>query len=150
MCLVIDSSVFNVFFSHLDFEPAHKWVRNGPGKVIIGGSKYKTELRECARVLAMMGELEKSGRTVTLSHEDVDRMQRVVEATGGLHSNDAHIIAMVIVSGCKVVCTNDDGLQRDFRDKFRAKFGVPRPRVYKNRKDHMGLLCSGNIVAVCR
>lgn len=148
MCLIIDANVLSAFFTDNDFQDARDWVVVGPGKIVIGGSKYYEELERHESALNLISELNSSGKVAQLSNQEVDRIEREV-ANESIHSDDEHIIAMVIVSKCKIVCTLDNNLQRDFGDNFRRKFRTTKPRVYK-RRQHANLLCTGNIVAACR
>ncbi|MCH9693879.1 MAG: hypothetical protein K0U72_05165 [Gammaproteobacteria bacterium] len=79
----------------------------------------------------------------------IDAKEAEIEKNFDLHSDDPHVIALVVESCCKVVCTKDGPLQQDFGDKFRQKFGVRKPSVYK-RKEHASLLCKNNIVGICK
>lgn len=149
MCLIVDANMFGDFFKSVEFRDAANWVTNGPGKVVYGGSKYKQELARSERTLRALSELNKQGKVVKLPDTSVDARQATVEARRDLHSDDPHIIAIVIESGCKILCTLDRNLQRDCADRFRARFGVTRPRIYQ-RAQHATLLCRRNIVAICR
>ena len=149
MCLIIDANIFGEFFTQADFAPAYDWIRNGPGKVITGGTSYDNELKRSERTLALIVNLAKISRTIHLPDLEVDQAEEFIVNNIGLHSNDPHIIAMVVVSKCCIVCTKDVPLTDDFADNFRAKFGVRRPRVYK-RKEHKTLLCNKNIANVCK
>jgi len=148
MCLIIDANVLAEFFGNEEFKPALKWVRDGSGKIIIGGSKYDEEIKRVAKAVKVLVELRKAGRVVRVPDETVDSKQVEIEKSFHIHSDDPHIIALVIESCCRVVCTRDGPLQQDFRDRFREKFNVRRPSVYK-RKQHAGLLCQNNVVAIC-
>jgi hypothetical protein len=149
MCLIIDANSLSEFFVKPDYLPAYKWIAHGAGKVIIGGTKYENELARCEAALDLIVELGRKGKTRKLEDSLVDEKQEEVEARSDLESDDPHIIAMVILSKCRVVCTNDRGLQKDFKKQFRKRFGVAKPRTYKGVAQK-GVLTAKHIVAFCK
>lgn len=153
MCIVVDAPVLVPIFKASDpehgrFLPVHDWVRSGAGKLVLGGSKYKEELASVSSVLPVLMELERRGRVVRVSDALVDREMMIVT---GLESSkdfdDPHLIAIVRVTGCRLVCLRDNRAHR-FLVKVKLYGGRARPRLFTNRK-HKHLLCPANIAACC-
>ena len=156
MCLVIDTDCLaNVFEekakNHRGFVPVLNWIRTGKGRMIYGGTKYNTELGRATKVLGIVAELSKQRRTIKLSNDEVDPIAKgLKEKFPNPDFNDEHLAALVIVSRCCVVCTNDNVaityLKRN--DMFPA--GVSRPKIYRGHKSHKDLCCDEYIVPICR
>jgi hypothetical protein len=154
MCIVIDANTFAAVFSdscqeHEEFEPVLTWIIYGKGKIIYGGSKYEQELRHCRKYLGIFSELRKVGKVVVLNSTKVDYIQQQVEGIIS-HSNfdDPHIVAIVIVSGCRLICSNDGRAHPFFKDKNLYPKHFERPRIYSGYGNR-DLLCDQNLVDIC-
>ena len=63
--------------------------------------------------------------------------------------DDEHLVALVSVSKCRVVCTDD---QRAYPYLKRGDLyppGVKRPKIYRTARN-ADLCCAANVVDVCR
>ena len=61
--------------------------------------------------------------------------------------DDPHLVAIVCVSRCKVVCTLDARADQYLLEpRFYAGYG--KPKIYR-QKSHKHLLCDANVVGVC-
>ena len=151
MCIIIDSCTIPDFFdsSNADYEPIRKWIYTKNGKMVVGGTKYSSELRKLSKYLRLIAELSRQGRVVTIDRDSVDNAQReikIIEPKSDF--NDPHIVALVEVSGCRIVCTLDNKSDKYLKDnRFYRK--AKKPSIYKNAS-HSHLLCDKNIVSVCK
>jgi hypothetical protein len=153
MCLVIDACCLSKVFNtnnreHPNFIPVYKWVRLGRGRMIYGGTKYLKELQEVAGLLGLFTELEKQGRVEILPRGCVDTTANEIKGrVNDSQFNDEHLIAIVIVARCRVVCT-DDGRAMPFikRADLYRKYRLKRPSIYRSAK-HEDMCCDKNIVA---
>lgn len=158
MCIVIDMNVLPAVFSetasnHSDFKPVKDWVSTGPGFAVYGGTQYKKELERAPKYLAFLVELKKSQRLKEIDQRLVDDDQKQVEAIiNDAHCDDAHLIAIFRVSGCRLLCSDDSRADEYIRPKFGLINGVKlyprplkRPSIYRGAA-HSGLLCPKNIV----
>jgi hypothetical protein len=153
MCLVIDacclSRVFNVNNKeHYQFGPVYKWVRYGRGRMIYGGTKYLKELKEVKGLSRLLTELEKQRRVEILPKTCVDSIaEEIAERVNDKQLNDEHLIAIVIASRCRIVCTDD---QKAFpfirRSDLYRKYGAKRPSIYRYAKKHENMCCDRNVV----
>ena len=122
MCIILDINILSSVFSqaamkHREFEPVLKWITEGHGRVVYGGTKYKKELGKTP-YLKIFSLLNIYNRAIPLNDEEVDKEQQYVESLeNDPDFDDPHIIAMVRVSGCKLLCSNDTRSIRFIRDK---------------------------------
>jgi predicted nucleic acid-binding protein len=154
MCIIIDTCTFHAVFdtenkNHSKYKPVLDWIVNRRGKIITGGTKYRKEMsgRNYLRILT---EFDRQKRLVKLTDSVVDREEaRLKSKVKHKDFDDAHLIAMVIVSKCRVVCTDDDRaipfLTRP--DLYPKRFR--RPKIYKTQRNSV-LCCQDNIVDVCQ
>lgn len=156
MCLVIDTCCLAMVFDeknnrHYHFQPVLDWVTSGDGKMIYGGTKYKSELKEAYRYLGIVSELKRSRRAIELSDSDVDTLARRLKIlVVDPEFNDEHIAALVIASRCCVVCTNDNtAISYLKRPALFSPYKMRRPRIYSSNHNR-GLCCKHHIVAVCK
>ena len=158
MCLVIDADCLGRVFDsknsqHAQFAAVWNWINDGRGRMIYGGTKYKHQLRAASKFLFIIGELEKKGRTVRLSDHDVDEVAATLKARiPDPAFDDEHLVAMVIVSRCRVVCTKDKTAISFLRrnDVFAEYCGVSRPSIYCGHRTHVNLCCDVHVVQICR
>ncbi len=153
MCLVIDTNVWCSVFrtdsiSHAEYSPVLKWITTGPGFIVYGGTKYATELRKAPRYAAIFLELKKKGRVKLVDGSKVDAdATRVEQAANTARCNDAHLIAIFCVSGCRLLCSNDQESDEFIKDKAYYTDGQKPPSIYRSVQ-HSHLLCRRNIVRI--
>lgn len=113
MCAVIDPPLFIPITNakdkrHADFGILKDWLDTGVGKAVIGGTKYRDELRKVASVLPFLVELEKKGKIVKIAEGDADQAARfAVKAANSGNFDDEHLVGLVACTGCKIVCLDD-------------------------------------------
>jgi hypothetical protein len=167
MCIVIDADVFSSIVNreagaHSEFEPLIKWISLGKGKVVYGGSEYKKQIKKHRGFRDWLHQLEKSGKTVPIDGNDVDSTEKYLKDNFVRSDyDDHHILAITIVSGCKLVCSSDAGCHSLVDSCYQQEMkklisrncpcveNPTRPKIYKN-KGHKGLLCDSNIAKCCR
>ena len=148
MCVIVDANTLSCVFKDdamkkLQFEPVLKWVLEGKGKFIIGGTKYMNELRKVksASSFLSMLRMRTKDKVVMLDREKVDSYQSIMEEiVDDPHFDDPHLPAMVIVSHCMVICSLD-ARSIDFvtRPSLYPR-GVKVPRYYTGMHN-VDLLC---------
>jgi hypothetical protein len=155
MCLIIDTCcihrVFNVSSKeHAEFAPVLKWITRGKGRMLYGGRKYKEELRAMTSYLRLFTEFQRQGKLVEVVGDKVDEFGEALKKRVPDKSfNDEHIVALVAISRCRVVCT-DDKLSMPYlkrRDLYPAD--VKPPKIYTARS-HAKLCCDKHVVDACR
>jgi hypothetical protein len=157
MCLIIDANCFGCVFNekaehHDEFIPIFNWLLYGKGgRLIYGGDKYKKEVDfKTSKYRRILAEIERKGRLLAMPDKAVNELaERLKAKVGDPNFDDEHIIALVVISKCCVVCTDDKRSfpflkQRDLYPK-----GTKPPKIYQSRKN--ATLCrQEHVVDVCR
>ena len=107
-------------------------------------------MRKNVKSFPVLIELKRKNRIVPVPDDEVDRKEQEIKniSKGLTLFNDQHIVALVIVSGCCVVCTKDKESDRFLKDKrFYPKGAVPK--IYRSAGSAK-LCCEHNIAPVCR
>jgi hypothetical protein len=154
MCIVIDTnripSVLNPSASdYREFEPIWNWINAHNTMIVYGGKKYKTELSKMKRYYGIFEELKKSGQAREVDDQMVDKVEAEIIRKTSHHSfNDHAIIAIVIVSRCRWICSNDTTSSYFFKLKSLYPKGFQRPSIYTGHKQK-GLLYHRHTVGKC-
>lgn len=153
MCIVVDTCALPSVFEarskdHLHYRPVLSWVVAGRGKVVYGGTKYRRELRRASKYHSLLAELKREGKVVEILDSDVDSHEKLLSRKEPKF-NDAHIAAIVIVSRCKLVCTNDTKAVPYLTMTSLYPRPVRRPKVY-SYSERRTLLVDRHIAEVCR
>lgn len=155
MCIVVDPPTFVPMFKptdpeHAVFSPVRDWVVGGPGKFVMGGAKYKTELMAVRSVLPFLAELERKGKIVRRLDKEVDDDETVVKAIEPAKDfDDPHLVALVRLTGCRLICIRDPRSHRFLRASAFYRSKKDRPRLYTRPKNNT-LLCNQNLAPCCR
>jgi predicted nucleic acid-binding protein len=159
MCIVIDACCFSPVFSkkddeHKEFRPVLDWIIKGKGKMVYGGSKYKKELKKAPKYLRVIMELKKAGKIAPINDSKkfdwiVDKNQKELEnKVQHKDFDDAHIVAIIISSKCRLICTNDKRAIPFFKESSFYPKGVKKPKLYTGSKNS-DLLNDKLIAEVC-
>lgn len=155
MCMVIDACTFAPVFDsacqdHAEFRPVLEWIVSGKGKVIYGGSRYKSELSKAHKYIRFFTQLERAGKLVRIDDAKVDAFEESLSKQfKDPHFNDSHIVAIVIVSRCLVVCTNDRRAIPFLKLSKLYPKDIRPPRIYGSSKNRV-LLTDKYIADICR
>lgn len=113
MAIIIDANcVANVFSKksakHEDFKPVLNWILLGKGLMIYGGTQYKKELAKTAKYLPIIRLLKDVGKAIEGCKTDIDKYQQKVEdLRDNMDFDDPHLPAIVFVTKCRVICSED-------------------------------------------
>ena len=170
MCIVIDADVFSYVINpnssnHGDFRPVKDWIVSGKGKLVYGGTKYAEEILGHQGFRGFLVQMEHKGKTVNVACGSVDKVEvDLKQNIKGSGFNDYHIVAIILVSGCKLVCSNDQGLSnlisvcynrvarplmKRVSKRVSIRWPIHRPIIYK-KQTHRVHLCDQNIAACCQ
>lgn len=153
MCIIIDANALGDVFNsnsqlHDEFKAVRDWILNGKGKVVYGGSKYRNELRR-TKYFKLIGQLKRARKAVVVDKEKVNAEQARIEALlTHPDFDDPHLIAIVCVSRCKLICSKDKRAYRFLKDKQFYPKGHDRPKIY-SQKSNSDLLTDVNIADIC-
>lgn len=155
MCIIADPPILIPMFKsddpeHRKFFPVMKWITEGPGKFVMGGSQYKEELKKVASVLKFINELEKQGKVVRRKDSDIDKdVSDLKQKEPSKDFDDPHLVALARVSGCKLICLRDPRAHKFLRNLQFYSAAKDRPKLYTRAKNAT-LLCKSNIAPCCR
>lgn len=158
MCVVIDMNVVKTVFNdgetnHQYYRPVKDWILGGKGKMVVGGSTYYKELGKMHKFRKFYLALRKAGKVVIGgSEEQIDDLEEKLKKTLSHRDfDDPHIVALLIVSGCKVICSEDVRAYPFFQKKEWYPKGKGVPKIYCERSylKSSEILCDSNIADVC-
>ena len=134
MCCILDASCFGEFFDpkNTDMKPLREWLNKKNGKLAYSPTeKLKKECEGNQNFKELLAARRRAGKAKTPDANEVHKKTKKLERK--VKSNDAHIIALAMVSGAKLLVTHDVALMTDF--KRLIKDG----RIYR-KKSHKHLL----------
>jgi hypothetical protein len=155
MCIIIDTVCFSKVFDptnaeHKRFLPVFSWVMEEGGSIIYGGTTYRLEVTERMRKFGrLLVDLGRKNRLIKLDDSRVDAEESRLKALEPDETfDDPHIVAMVIVSKCSVVCTDDTrSLPYLANRKFYPR-GINPPNVYHSEA-HAKFCCRKYMAKIC-
>lgn len=115
---------------HADYRPVLAALLTGKKKIVIGGSKQKTEYQKLAAVWKFLRSLDQAGRAQLIPDSQVDVEELHVKQQLVIASDDPHILALARVSGARLLCSHDQALHADFCNAL--IISNPRGKVYQN------------------
>lgn len=155
MCIVIDINCLGSIFNknntdHEAFRPVYDWIIHGKGKMVYGGTKYKKELRNAGKYIKLLTQLKKAGKIIEVNDREVNKCHDELDAVIQ-HSDfdDPHLIAIIIVSGCRLICSLDKRAYQFIKKKELYPAHFKRPKIYSG-KSNSNLLSDENIANICR
>ena len=159
MCLVVDANSFGHVFNpkdkkHSAFEPVLRWLFHGyGGGLIYGGEKYSREVDFTSPTYRpLLVELERKGRMFEMCGTCVDHVAaQLKEAVrDDPDFDDEHILALVIVSKCCVVCTEEVRALKFLKRSNLYPKGTNPPKIYQSLRNAAILRNADNVAEVCR
>lgn len=132
MCLIVDANCASMTFRDRpseDFLPVIEALFAGNARLVLGGTKLREEYGRIGAALRAVASLDRAGKVIHAPDVKVDMDAAVVAATGECKSDDEHIVALVRVSGARLVCTRDLALHQDLANK--NLIPTPRASIYQ-------------------
>jgi len=112
--IVLDTNSFSSVLDpnsndHIEFYHVLKWViEHQFACFVFGGTKYKDELKKMTKYLKLLSEFKKTGKCVEINTQLIDNDTiRLKKICADSAFDDEHIVAILNISGCKLVCTKD-------------------------------------------
>ena len=146
MCAIVDASVVGQVFGETRPPAAEhfvKWLSGPRGQLVVGG-KLREELCVHGRFVEWLATAILYRRARIVGDEEVDICANELRQLEICKSNDAHVLALALVSGGRLLYTNDPHLIEDFKN--REIIANPRGKVYTTTMNdnitsaHRGLL----------
>lgn len=138
MCLIIDANtVHKVFPSPSEaHQPVRRALDKKSAKMVYGG-ELRREYLKIKWFRPFLLRLDQAGSAKAIPDGEVDAQTASLVHAGGYESDDPHILALARVANVRLLCSDDDSLSTDFKDKrFLAD---PRGNVYR-QASHAHLL----------
>ena len=130
-CAILDANAVADVFGGTPSEAGaglRRWINDGRGRLASGGRLHSelqtasSEFRRWAAVARGAGQLQ------LFESDELQAQVDHFESHPERHSNDLHILALAVVSGARLLYSNDRPLQRDFANP--ALINQPRGKVY--------------------
>ena len=150
MCLVVDTNCMASVFrtqsqEHEEFKDVRRWIVDGKGKLIIGGTNY---LKEINSYLGIIAELSRNNKIVRIDDSAVDKENEKLKSVFDHKDyDDPHVIALLSVSKCKIICSNDKRAHKYFKNRD-LYLNKKVPAIYSSSRNKK-LLCDQNICECC-
>jgi hypothetical protein len=141
MCVLIDTSCLAAVFDvtnemHKEFKPVYDWIISRKGRLLVGGSKYRQEVQRMRRFAELLTELARQRKVVNLNDSDVDAAaRRASDLANDRDLDDEHLIGIVAVSRCPIVCTEDRRAMPFLKDPKLYPSGCNKPKIYSKKQN---------------
>lgn len=134
---------------HDEYRPVLEWIVAGKGKIVYGGLKYKRELSKLKKYLRFITILKTAGKIHEIEEAKVNEAQEMIESKlSKTKFNDPHIVAIISVCGCKLLCSDDHKSFPFIKDRRLYLNDNKPPAIYSGRSN-MDLLRDDNIANCC-
>ena len=137
MCGILDTNCLSEVFGTNRPEIGEKffdWFNTRNGRLIVGGKLHREIRRGSEGFRKLAYELGLAGRMRVISEEKVNAETARLDKEGLCKSDDSHVIALARISGARLLCSNDNDLQQDFKNK--SLIDRPRGKVYSTRDEN--------------
>lgn len=119
MCGIVDANVANEVFGD-DRPPAGRrffdWLSSPRGQLVVGG-ELRRELSRSHTFVRWLGNAIRYGRARTMADGDVEARTEDLRRREICRSDDEHVLALALVSGARLLYTNDAALIEDFKNR---------------------------------
>ena len=119
MCAILDNNVRDEVFGENQSEAGKyflDWLSRRNGKLVVGG-RLLCELSGYWRFRQWLQEALRSGIAIRVLDSDVKTETERLNSQSNCRSDDEHVLGLAIVSGARLLFTNDRALQDDFKDR---------------------------------
>lgn len=153
MCIIVDTCCLAPVFDveckdHPNFKSVLDWIVNGKGKFLYGGTTYEKELKH--RFASLLKEFTKVGKARALPKDDVDAYEKALKTkVADKDFDDPHLIAMVAVSGCKLICTTEKRAVPYLKNQKLYPQHIEPPKLYSSSVNK-NLLCDQHMADICK
>ena len=135
MCAIVDASVAFEVFGRKRTQAGirfRSWLDGKQGQLVVGGRNL-SELKQNSNFRRWFQEARRSGgRVRQLRAKIIGEKEDKIEDRL-LRSNDRHVVALALVSGARLLYTDDRDLQHDFTN--RQVVPCVKGRIYTSRPD---------------
>ena len=133
-CAIVDANAASEVFGDAPSEAGarfRRWINSGDGQLVSGGKLQKELCRASGTFRLWVTAAQAAGQLIVVSAKELQSQIDYFEKHPNCRSNDAHVLALAMVRGARLLYTNDEALQQDFRDH--TLINNPRGRVFSTR-----------------
>ena len=136
MCIILDVHMVSRVLIDQDRQLRHvtQAIYDGELAVMYGG-RLTDEYERIHQVIDVIVALDQAGLAHRVASDAIESEVRKISHK--CRSNDEHIVGLARVSGARLLCTEDQDLQTDFRSK--ELINNPRGKIFK-RPSHRHLV----------
>ena len=120
MCAIVDANVTSEVFGP-NLPPAGKgffdWLNTGGGRLVVGGKLSQELSKSSAGYRKWAQQAQLAGRVRVKDNTEVNERMARLQGESAYKSDDPHVLALAQVSGARLLYSNDNDLQQDFKDK---------------------------------
>ena len=135
MCAIIDKDVLFEAFGRKQTEAGIQfrgWLDSGRGTLVVGGQNLKELTQNKNFERWFMEERRREDRVRQIKDEIISKREQALGRDGRLRSNDKHVLALALVSGARLLYSNDCILKIGFLNA--EVIQKPRGKVYTTRR----------------
>ena len=117
MCAIIDANVTFEVFGRKQTDAGvqfRKWLDGSRGRLVVGGKNLKELSRNRHFERWFREERRRGGRVRQTRNEIISARQQALVREGLPTSDDEHVLALALVSGARLLYSNDRRLKNDF------------------------------------
>lgn len=136
MTIVVDVNSFPCVFDpanelHAEFSPVGEWIHRREGFLLYGGKTFKDELIKSHHRARLVRLMKDAGMAIEIREDLVDAAEaKVKTALAETTCDDPHVIALLMVSRCPLLCSQDKRSFPFVKDKSNYPKGTPKVRIY--------------------
>ena len=119
MCAIVDNNVAHEVFGSRPPEAGKRfrhWLGHRNGRLVVGG-KLLEELKGNSRFREWFQQNQLSGRLRQVKRSKVEAEEQRIRRENLCQSDDEHVVALAVVSGARLLYTNDTALIKDFKNR---------------------------------
>ena len=125
-----------------------KWLTTGKGKLVVGG-RLRIELSENTNFARWLHQAVLAGRVVDIRDKEVESAVGDILKEQSCQSDDPHIIALAIISGTRLLFTNDIALEGDFKNIIEQGLIYTTKKSFSITRAHKSLLSPRRKLCSC-
>ena len=131
MCAIVDANVTFEVFGRKQTEAGVRfrdWLDGSRGRLVVGGRNL-TELAHNGNFRRWFVEARRStGRVRQVGRGKIEAQEEELRQGGVFRSDDEHVLALALVSGARLLYSNDGALKEDFSNAI--IINAPEGQVY--------------------
>ena len=119
MCAIVDNNVVHEVFGNRPPEAGkyfRHWLGGRNGRMVVGG-RLLEELKGNSGFREWFRQNELSGHLRQVKRSRVEAEEQKVRQANLCRSDDEHVVALALVSGARLLYTNDGDLIKDFKNR---------------------------------